>query len=372
MRNLASIQKISNLEPIQNADAIEKATVLGWQLVVKKGDFAINDLCVFCEIDSILPEKPEFEFLKDRKFRIKTIKLRGQISQGICFPLSILPKNIKIVEGLDVTEILGIEKYEPYQNEQINAKQTGKIIYPKWMPQWLRRIIHKFKFVREYYRQNSGHKSFPSLIPKTDETRVQVLQPLIDKYKGVKCYYSEKLDGSSITVYQINGKFGVCSRNIDLNRDNTDKFWKTVLEHDLENKFKNVFGNENIALQGELIGEGIQGNKYQLKGLDIYFYNVFFIKKYAYGNMNDLIEICQKLNEKTVPILNDNFELVNSIPELVELSKGKSNLNKKTTREGIVIRPLIEIEDTDLHCQLVKNRISFKCVNPDFLLEYGE
>lgn len=168
MRNLASIQKIGNLEPIQNADAIEKATVLGWQLVVKKDEFKIGDLCVYCEIDSILPEKPEFEFLKDRKYRIKTIKLRGQISQGICFPLSVLPVKTKITEGLDVTEILGIKKWEPYQEEQRCAKQTGKIMYPKWMPQWIQRIVHNFKFVRDYYRQNSGQKSFPSLIPKTD------------------------------------------------------------------------------------------------------------------------------------------------------------------------------------------------------------
>lgn len=309
--------------------------------------------------------------MRDRKYRIKTIKLRGQISQGICFPLSILPEKTEISEGTDVTDILGVKKWDPYQEEQKLSKQTGKIMYPLWMPQWVQRIIHNFKFVRNYYRKNSGQKSFPSLIPKTDETRVQVLQPLIDKYKGVKCYYTEKLDGSSITVYQISRKFGVCSRNIDLKRDIDDKFWKTVLEHNLENKFRKVFGDENIALQGELIGEGIQGNKYNLKGLDIYFFNVFFIKKYAYGNMIDLIEICQKLDEKTVPILNDEYELSDSIPELVELSKGKSQLNG-TIREGIVIRPIVEIEDKELHCQLVKNRISFKSVNPEFLLKYGE
>lgn len=371
MRKLASIQKIGNLEPIPNADSIEKATVLGWELVVKKGVFKIDDLCVYCEIDSILPNKPEFEFLRDKKYRIKTIKLRGQISQGICFPISILPEKTKIIEGIDVTEILGVKKWETNNDEQKSVKQTGKIMYPKWMPQWIQRFVHKFNFIKNYYRQNSGQKTFPSLIPKTDETRVQVLQSLIDKYNGVKCYFTEKLDGSSITVYQINGKFGVCSRNVDLKRDDTDKFWKTVLAHDLENKFKKLFGNENIALQGELIGEGIQGNKYKLKGLDIYFFNVFFIKKYSYGNLSELIEICQKLNEKTVPILNDNYDLVNSIPELVELSKGTSKLNG-TIREGIVIRPLEEIKDSELHCQLVRNRISFKSVNPEFLLKYGE
>lgn len=372
MRKLASIQKISDIKPIENAENIEVATVLGWSLVVKKNEFKVNDLIIYCEIDSVLPEKPEFEFLRDRKFRVKTIKLRGQISQGIAFPLSILPEKTKIEEGKDVTEILGITKFEPYQEQQKLQRQNNKIMYPKWMPQWFQRIIHRFKFVRNYYRENSGQKSFPSLIPKTDETRVQVLQPLLDKYIGTKCYYTEKLDGSSITVYQINGKFGVCSRNIDLKRDENDKYWKAVLFYDLENKFKKYFKDENIALQGELIGSGIQGNKYKLGGTDIYFFNVFFIKKYSYGNIQQLIDICNLLDVKTVPILNDEYYLTNSIPELVELSKGKSVLNKETLREGIVIRPVEEIQDNDLHCNLVKNRISFKSVQPEFLLKYGE
>lgn len=371
MRKLASIQKIVNLETIPGADSIEKATVLGWELVVKKNEFNIGDLVVYCEIDSIMPEKPEFEFLKDRKYRIKTIKLRGQISQGICFPLSILPDNVEIVEGLDVTDVLGIKKWEAYEEEQRCARQTGKIVYPKWMPQFIINIIHRFKFVREHYRKQSGSKSFPSLIPKTDETRVQVLQPLIDKYKGKQCYYTEKLDGSSITVYQINGKFGVCSRNIDLKRDKDNKFWKTVLEHDLENKFKRFFYNANIALQGELIGEGIQGNKYKIKGLDIYFFNVFFIREMRYGNVEELMDICLGLGEKTVPILEYNYMLTDSIHDIVELSKGRSVIGD-CLREGIVIRPVNEIIDKDIRCQLVRNRISFKAVNPDFLLKYGE
>jgi hypothetical protein len=371
MRNLASIQKIASLEQIPNADAIEKATVLGWQLVVKKGEFNIGDLCVYCEIDSLLPEKHEFEFLRDRKFRIKTIKLRGQVSQGICFPLSILPIGVQIIEGNDVTEILGIQKWEPYQDEQSMSKQTGKIMYPKWMPHFIQKFIHRFEFVRKHYREHSGQKSFPSLIPKTDETRVQVLQPLLDKYKKTSCYVTEKIDGSSITVYQINGKFGVCSRNIDLKRDLSDKYWKTVLEHGLERKFKTVFKNDNIAIQGELIGPGIQGNKYALNELDIYFFNVFYVKTFKYGGLYDLISVCNALGEKHVPILDINYTLSNSIPNLVELSKGRSMLND-TLREGVVIRPIIDMEDTELHCQLVKNRVSFKSVNPDFLLKYGE
>src|SRR4051812_30373826 len=112
MRKLASIQKILRTEAIDGADSIERATVLGWELVIKKGEFKEGDLCVYCEIDCLMPGKPEFEFLKARGMRIRTVRLRGQISQGICFPLSILPAGTLIEENADVTEILGIEKFE--------------------------------------------------------------------------------------------------------------------------------------------------------------------------------------------------------------------------------------------------------------------
>lgn len=367
MRKLASVQVISKLEPIQNADSIEKATVLGWELVVKKNEFSVGDKCVYCEIDSILPDKPEFEFLKDRKFRIKTIRLRGQISQGICFPLSILPnKNYNVDD--DVTDIIGVTKWEAYQEELKLSKQVGKIMYPKWMPQWFQRIIHRVRFIREYYRKNSGQKSFPSLIPKTDETRVQVLQPLLDKYAGTECYITEKLDGSSITVYLINGKFGVCSRNIDLKRDINDKYWNAVLELDLEAKFKRYFKGISVAMQGELVGVGIQGNKYKKKDVGIYFFNLFFVGK-GYADLAEFIHWCIVLETPHVPIIDWCYPLSNSIPELVEMSKGMSAIGD-TIREGIVIRPLSEVVDHDLHCQLVRNRISFKSVNPEFLLKY--
>ncbi|MFN0201713.1 MAG: RNA ligase (ATP), partial [Bacteroidia bacterium] len=166
MRKLASIQKIIQLEAIPEADAILKATVLGWQLVVKKGEFQVGDDCVYCEIDSLMPDRPEFEFLKPRGMRIRTVRLRGQISQGICFPLSILPENTPIEEGLDVTEMLGITKYEPPIPAQLAGTVKGL---------------------------------FPSFIPKTDETRVQVLQEVLDEYKDETCYITEKLDGSSVT-----------------------------------------------------------------------------------------------------------------------------------------------------------------------------
>ncbi|MDP3641567.1 MAG: RNA ligase family protein [Bacteroidota bacterium] len=210
MRKLASIQIIKALEPIEGADAIEKATVLGWQLVVKKNDFMVGDKVVYCEIDSLMPDRPAFEFLKPRGMRIRTIKLRGQISQGICFPLSILPPDFEVVEDADCTEVLGISKYEPPIPACLSGIMKGK---------------------------------FPSFIPKTDETRVQVIQKLLDKYKGEKCYVTEKVDGSSGTYYINNGEFGVCSRNLELLEDDENSFWKVARELDIENKLRSLNGN---------------------------------------------------------------------------------------------------------------------------------
>src|SRR5512133_220514 len=149
MRKLASIQRIASLSPIIGADKIEKATVLGWELVVKKDEFRVGDLCVYVEIDSILPDKPFFEFMRDRKFRVKTIKLRGQVSQGICFPLSIVPKGGDRYEDADVTEALGITKYDPQaifeQKETERLASISKNRLDKFFKRysWYRALVFK-------------------------------------------------------------------------------------------------------------------------------------------------------------------------------------------------------------------------------------
>lgn len=338
MRKLASIQKIKALEPIENVDAIEKATVLGWQLVVKKGDFNVGNLCVYVEVDSLLPDKPEFEFLKPRGMRIKTIRLRGQVSQGICFPLSILPEGVKVQEDIDCSDWLGITKYEAPIPACLSGVMKGK---------------------------------FPSFIPKTDETRVQVLQKVLDKYGGELCYVTEKLDGSSATYYLYNGEFGCCSRNLDLIEDSENSFWKVARALDIENKLRSV--GYNIAIQGELIGEGIQDNKYKLKGQTVKFFNVFDIDKFEYLSFIDFIVLTDKLNLPRVPVLKSAFILSNNIEELVGHSIIKSYLKPDTWAEGIVIRPLVEKIDLLLSAENFNNgRVTFKVVNPEFLLKYGE
>lgn len=338
MRKLASIQKIKSIEPIEGADAIEKAHVLGWQLVVKKGGFKVGDMVVYCEIDSVMPEKPEFEFLKPRGMRIKTVRLRGQISQGICFPLSVLPNGFNVNEDADCTDILGITKYEPAIPACLSGVVKGK---------------------------------FPSFIPKTDETRVQVLQKVLDKYKGELCYVTEKIDGSSATYYINNGEFGVCSRNLELFEDNENSFWKIAKQMDIENKLRSL--GKNISIQGELVGEGVQGNKLKLKGQTVKFFNAFDIDKFEYLSFTEFNDLLASISLPIVPIVSLNYSLSNKIDEIICMATIKSLITPDVWAEGIVIRPYKEKIDLLLSNENFNNgRVSFKAINPEFLLKYGD
>jgi len=337
-RKLASIKKINNIQPIEGADMIELAVVDGWKVVVVKNvGHKIGDMVIYCEIDSFLPIKEEFEFLRKssyRKlvdgtegFRLKTIKLRGQISQGLILPINILPITQfatahTLPEGLDVTEMLGVTKYEP----PIPAELSGKV-----------------------------KGLFPSFLRKTDEERVQNLTKEYEEYKllGRKFYVTEKLDGSSATFYYKDGVFGVCSRNLELLETEDNTFWKVARELDLENKMKD-FG-VNISLQGELIGEGIQGNPYKIKGQTVKFFNLFDIDLQVYHSLAHLDRALGIMGLKMVPIVDEFFKLPETIETLLKYADNKSILNPKFDREGIVIRNL-------------DRTISFKVISNKFLL----
>ncbi|PIW58050.1 MAG: RNA ligase (ATP), partial [Candidatus Omnitrophica bacterium CG12_big_fil_rev_8_21_14_0_65_50_5] len=197
----------------------------------------------------------------------KTVRLRGQISQGICFPLSILPDGFDIQEGADCTEALGITKYEPPIPACLNGIAKGGI---------------------------------PSFIPKTDETRVQVLQETLDRYQGERCYVTEKLDGSSVTFYVHDKNFGVCTRNLELVEDSENTIWRIARELDIENKLRAT--GINMAIQGEVIGEGIQKNPLKLRGQTVRFFNVFDMDRRVYLSFDPLMEAMRKLNLETVPV----------------------------------------------------------------------
>lgn len=370
MRQLATVQKITKLTPIEGADKIELARVLGWNVVVEKGAFKEGDLCVYCEIDSIMPDdNPIFDFLKDSKGnmkRIRTVKLRGQVSQGICFPLSILI-NVKeidsntlestfiypINEGEDVTEYLGIKKYEP----EIPAHLRGKIKCTR--PNWL---------------------------PKTDETRVQVLGELIDTYQGYEFYITEKLDGTSMSVAWKDEQLYVSSRNMVYEEDDENAYSLMAKKLGL----KNIFGYlpsegiklssgkfflhtiKNFVIQGELCGPGIQKNVYKLKDLTWFVFQVYDVDNDAYLDYKDMLFVCHHLLLPTVPLIEGSHILKEDVDGLVKLSVGKSFLNENAMREGIILRPIKEITISDnerISKRLYRNRLSFKCINPEYLLK---
>jgi RNA ligase (TIGR02306 family) len=338
-RKLSTIRKITDIKPIEGADMIELAIVDGWNVVVAKNvGYKVNDKVVYCEIDSFLPIREEFEFLRKSSykkmddqegFRLKTIKLRGQVSQGLILPVSVLPVTQfatahDLPEGMDVTEMLGIVKYEP----PIPAELSGKV-----------------------------KGLFPSFLRKTDEERVQNLTKEYSEWlyqSKHQFYVTEKLDGSSATFYHNDGSFGVCSRNLELLETEGNTFWKVAREMDLENKLS-TYG-KNISLQGELIGEGIQGNPYKIKGQKVMFFNVFDIDQQERLGLGAFLKIMDDLDLNFVPFIEVPFSLPNTIESLLKFAEGKSRLSSNTEREGLVIRSM----DT---------KISFKAISNKFLLE---
>lgn len=337
MRKLASIQRISDLTPIDGADAIEVATILGWKVVVKKGEFRVGDLCVYCEIDSILPDKPEFEFLKDRGYRIKTIKLRGQVSQGIAFPTWIIPGApiptiFDDILGLDVTEALGVTKYDPPE-------------------------ISEGGFKLGYTKGN-----FPSYVAKTDETRIQSLPHLLEEIKGIPFYISEKVDGTSGTFGIMNGEIDICSRNLSKKETEpgTCVYWDVARKYGLIDILKKY---DNIVIQGEVAGPGIQKNKLGLKEVQFFAFNVYDVKKGEYFSFEEFKAFCEENKIQTVPILETNVLLDNeTVESLLVRAEGKYPSGKE--REGIVLRPMKERQS-----RVLKGRMSFKVINNRFLLK---
>jgi RNA ligase (TIGR02306 family) len=353
MRKLASVQTVNAVEPIPDAEAIEKIRVLGWWVVAKKGEHRPGDRVVYCEIDSLLPERPEFEFLRAGSFkpaqtdvagaevlpagfRIKTVKLRGQISQGICFPLSLLPPGSPTDEGADVTDLLGVRKWEPPLPVGMGGKVKG---------------------------------GFPGFLPKTDETRVQVLESTLRRHRGKTFYVTEKLDGTSFTAFVRLGEFGLCSRNLWMDEaDETNVLVRVAGGLRLDERLRAARDRLgfDVAVQAEVIGPGIQKNKYGLQAVTLRVFNVLNVDAYRLLDHPAMLEALGGLGLEPVPQLG-TITLDHTVDQLVGLSEGASVLNPRIQREGLVLRPLAEEYDED-----VGGRLSFKVINPKFLLKYDE
>jgi len=336
-RKLASIQTIAEIKPIEGADRIVAYRVGGWWIVDAKDKYKVSDSVVMCEVDSFVPTevapfltKPEHfprEFLGVKGERLRTIKLKGQLSQGLLLPMSILPNNEEVgvgfyIEGEDVTNTLGILKWE------------------KPLPACL---------------AGTARGNFPSFIPKTDQERVQNLSKQIEEMQGELFEVTIKLDGSSCTIFVNREDNGVCSRNLELKQTDTNAFWQIAVEEDVHAKIRST--GRNLALQGELIGPSIQGNYEKVTSgkNEYYVYDVFDIDKQAYLLPEERLELVQQLGLKHIPIITGSQILSHNVQQLLDMAEGEG-MNKGVKREGLVFKHL-------------HSDFSFKAISNSYLLK---
>ena len=363
MRKLASIRRIKDIQPIEGADVIERITIDGWHCVSKKGEFTVDDLAVYFEIDSFLPASDQrFEFLKKsgvkkdpagtERIRVRTVRLRKQISQGIALPLNLFPELVDAVEGDDVTEQLNVIKYERPEPKCTNA---------------------------------AGN--FPSFIPKTDEERVQnIFDTVKCEYKGHYFLPTLKMDGSSMTVAFIHkdselavdqyvaedkalpvdrGYIVVCSRNLQLTVDWNSHFWKALENNDTLKKILRLqvsyFQTNDFAVQGEVCGPGINGGREKLVNFRFFAFNLYDIGNQTYIPYNTAERQFRIYGVESVrsynPVLIDNFDTVDDV---LAYADGPSINNDN--REGIVFK----LSSTH------HRPFSFKAISNRYLMEHKE
>lgn len=347
MRKLACIRKIDELNPIEGADKIEVATVGGWKVVAQKGLYEVGDLAVYFEIDSWIPSTVAPFLTKAGHYpkvfegvegeRLKTIKLRGQISQGLLMPLEEAIKNAgcwsPVQEGDDVTEWLGIKKWEKPMSAQLAGTAKG---------------------------------NFPSRIPKTDQERCQNLKKEITQANeaGTAFEITEKLEGSSMTCYLMANdeevqEFGVCSRNLNLKETEGNSFWSTTRAEGIEEKMRAQ--SVNFAIQGELVGPGIQDNIYGLSKLEFYVFDIYDIAQGKYLNPEDRRKMVADMGLKHVPVIEESATLydtlkITDIPQLLDYADGKSVVGfTGHLREGVVFKE-------------VQGGFTFKAISNKYLL----
>jgi len=331
MRSLVTIQKVKSVAAIPDSDFLELAHVMGWQCVAKKGEFKEGDLGVYFEVDSFLPVDERYEFLRSSSFRdnvdngqgfrIKTMKMRGQLSQGLLLPLDKFPELTDCAEGTDVTEKLNVKKW--YIPE--TAIAGGSII---------------------------GER--PYGIPASDEIRIQSALELLEQLNGKPYYITTKMDGTSGIVYYIDGKIGCCSRNKEIKDEQDALYWTPVYKYGLKEKFAKL--GKNIVLTGEICGPGIQRNKLRLAEIEWYVFDVKDGESNRYMAYDDAVKFCAELGLQTVPLEERGEAFSYSLETLLEKARGKypSGLDK----EGIVVR--------DSHSP---KAVSFKVLNNDALLK---
>jgi len=347
MRKLASIQRIWKIEPIEGADRIELAHVLGWQCVVNKGQFQPMDTGVYFEIDSFLPTRPEFEFMRATSykksdvmgegFKLRTMRFRGEISQGLLLPLSQFPEIPAETEiGTDVTELLGVKKWEIEERVTTGGTAIGTLPYD---------------------------------IPHTDETRVQEEPALIQAFAGLEYYISTKMDGSSHSIGIDENGFHVTGHNYEYKDDGASSFYELVKARGYREKMEAFANKENLTtftIQGELCAPGIQQNRLRLIKPEWYVFTIRENGKRV--GLRRMLEICDLLGLEHVPIEEVGVDLPSKYPTVEALlARADGDYPKGGKKEGIVVRPTEPV-----FCPLISASLSMKIVSNKYLLKNEE
>lgn len=331
-RKMATVERIAEIRAIPDADKICSYRVKGWWVTDQVGKYEVDQLVIYCEPDSWIPteiapflskgkEPREFNGIKGEKLR--TIRLKKVLSQGLLLPLEPTCVNIEseLFEGLDVSFPLGIQKWEAPINAQLAGLARGLL---------------------------------PAGLIKTDQERIQNIGSYLKYYVGKTFEVTEKLHGSSCTMYLDNANdFHVCSRNLDLKFDENNSFWKAAIKYDVETKMKNA-GMQGINIQGELIGEGINGNQYKVD-LEFHVFDMYDVNRCEYAPSFNRQQICEALGLKHVPVLEHSpLTIEDTVEIILQAAEGVSKLNG-SNREGVVYKCVTEPS------------ISFKAVSNSWL-----
>lgn len=344
MRKLASIQKVWKIEPIENADKLECASVMGWKCVVNKGQFKEGDLGVYFEIDSFLPIRPEFEFLRASSykktdimgegFRLKTMKFRGQISQGLFLPVNIFPELQNAELGQNVTEVLGVHKWEIEERVTTGGTVIGNLPYD---------------------------------VPHTDETRIQAEPELIQAFSGLKYYITTKMDGSSHSISVDENGLHVCGHNYEYKDDGSSAFYEFIKKREYDRRVLGLSKMYNVGLpvtiQGEFCAPGIQKNPLRLTQPEWYVFTVRIGGKRV--GLKEMQDICKIMDVPMVPVEEIGEDLPSKYPTVEALlERADGNYSTGGRKEGIVIRTIEPVYN-----ETIGGPLSIKVVSNNYLLK---